>query len=649
MHFSPWSSVTTPLLLCSEHITAAKRGTNLTVTTQEKIAAAKLPAASTHCASRTWVTSPRPGSLSTIPDKETATNHLTLSALRGRGGNEVGGGGAPQPKDHRRVPSQVCLAACVSSSSASAGTAWASGESGESVYTRETGQGPDRASPGKRAPPPPGPRHPEPPMPRLQPSADTTPLCRAPATRQALRDPRHCWGCRAKPQIVSGLTLGSPGWGVANAENKCVFHALGLFRRVCGGWMKPPSQVGIPSELPRPRGPDVLQAQGGAGAEVPDGAPFAPREAAPGPPGASGHTCLLLPSPKPLLRCLHQESKLGGGHGTTCGTCEAQRLRTVGPGSKSMKFRGGHSRALIPTQGPSEPGPQVTSQATYLGSWRLPSPSRLLPRPPWAGHPWVEALAPCPHRGQPRPWSLSQGSHEDTGWAMFYWVIPLPNGWAALHGSCCCFLQKLPVTTSLHGADCRARPGPKSLSPPPWWESGARHLGRGDERPGSLSDQPHLPNSRAGGASSRPRTIDPLLVPWRGRSGTRGRSGISVSWIYSARATGGDPAHWAWRKELVTHTVSCKHASEQLQGRRVGGSERGSAWPGATQPAPAPLPDTVILPSGLTVGQALAQRRAEGKTSPVPPQTGASQARGWTGWGPQSLWLHQGGGGGTWH
>lgn len=110
-------------------------------------------------------------------------------------------------------------------------------------------------------------------MPRPHRSADTAVLCGAPATRQALQDlPRH-WGRRAKPDTVSGLTLVSPSpraGEAANAENKCVFHALGLFRRVCGGWMKPPSQVGIPSGLPRPRGPDVLQALGAAGAEVPD-------------------------------------------------------------------------------------------------------------------------------------------------------------------------------------------------------------------------------------------------------------------------------------------------------------------------------------------------------------------------------------------
>lgn len=102
------------------------------------------------------------------------------------------------------------------------------------------------------------------------------------------------------------------------------------------------------------------------------------------------------------------------------------------------------------------------------------------------------------------------------------------------------------------------------------------------------------------------------------------------------------PPHWAWRKELVTHRVSHKLASEQLQGRRDGGSERGSPWPGATEPAPAHLAtgssNTALRPNrwpspGTEEG---------GKTSQIPPQNGVSPARGWTGWSPKSLWLHQG-------
>lgn len=66
--------------------------------------------------------------------------------------------------------------------------------------------------------------------------------------------------------------------------------------------MKPPSQVGIPSGLPRPRGPDVLQALGAAGAEVPDSRRCqGPRS-----------TCLLLPPPKPLPQCLYHQSQLWG-------------------------------------------------------------------------------------------------------------------------------------------------------------------------------------------------------------------------------------------------------------------------------------------------------------------------------------------------
>lgn len=59
--FSPWCSITSLLLLCSEPITQLpSRGANFIVMTEEKTRAAKLSPPSTHCGSGTCVTSSHP-------------------------------------------------------------------------------------------------------------------------------------------------------------------------------------------------------------------------------------------------------------------------------------------------------------------------------------------------------------------------------------------------------------------------------------------------------------------------------------------------------------------------------------------------------------------------------------------------------------
>lgn len=135
-------------------------------------------------------------------------------------------------------------------------------------------------APGKPAKAPPGfpggaGSAPEPP--RLQPPQTPLPSGSLPhPSGQAPREPRGRCGAAEQTQTSLRAESRLPGLGRCQAQNKCVFHALGLFRRICGGCMKPPSQVGIPSGLPRPRGPDVLPALGGAGAEAPDGSPPRP-------------------------------------------------------------------------------------------------------------------------------------------------------------------------------------------------------------------------------------------------------------------------------------------------------------------------------------------------------------------------------------
>lgn len=302
-----------------------------------------------------------PRSPSTNPDKETAASLLALSALRSPGRGR-GRQGDLQLEGRRRAPGQVGLALRVWSGSASGGTAWVYGTEWGGHLHRGNRPRPRSGFPG-RAGPPPGPAALEAPLsPRLQPLLTSPSLHPSPLGRSRTRQVRRCGrlaDAASKPRPVSGLSLVSPGWGGASAQNKCVFHALGLFRHICGGWMKPPSQVGIPSGLPRPRGPDVLPALGGAGAEAPDRSPpRAPRGSA-GIPGASGGTCLLLPFPRPSPEPSPGERARGESKGPPAGFVRLSAKWNCGPRfQKYAQFRDGNTERSLGGRAPLSQDPR---------------------------------------------------------------------------------------------------------------------------------------------------------------------------------------------------------------------------------------------------------------------------------------------------
>lgn len=191
------------------------------------------------------------------------------------------------------------------------------------------------------------------------------------------------------------------------------------------------------------------------------------------------------------------------------------------------------------------------------------------------------------------PWS----SHQDKSWALFYWVTPLPNGWAARQGSWRCFLWKPPTKTSLRGADGRWS-GPKSLSPA---RVGVGHSGRGNGRSGSPSDQPQLPTSAAGGTVSRPQTL--CLCPGGARL-------VSAHLDLLCEREGTPHAGPGGRSEsLHGLTQACLRTAPGQGGPRLREGQP-LAWGHTARPAP--LHVTIIPSSGLTTGQAKPRYRAVG-------------------------------------